>query len=149
VRGLTHLPGLRRWGLRLLRRHGHAFERVDTQIRMLHSQDRRTFYGSLGLEFLSRFVQSLEILFMLILFDYDHTGLGMMFLQSVFILTVATILSNLLGFMPMQLGSQEGGFVLAIAMLGLPPALGIFICIICRVREIAWIVAGLALMKKR
>ena len=47
----------------------------------------------------------------------------------------------------MQLGVQEGGFVLSIAALGLSAALGIFVSIICRVREIIWILIGLLLMK--
>ena len=144
---LTIIPGKKRWSLRLIARHRRTLENVDRQIVMLHNQDKRTFYGSLAVEFLARFVQSLEILFMMLLFDAGSPNLGIAFLQSVFILTVATIMSNLLGFLPMQLGGQEGGFVLAIALLGLPPALGIFICIICRVREITWIIIGLVLMK--
>jgi len=147
MRGLCRLPGLRRWGQKMLKRHKEALENVDSQIVMLHQQDKRTFYCSLAIELLGRYVQSLEIMFMLILFQCDSAGLGVMFLQSVFIITVATIMSNVLGFLPMQLGGQEGGFVLAIAMLGMQPSLGIFICIICRVREIVWIVAGLLLMK--
>jgi hypothetical protein len=47
----------------------------------------------------------------------------------------------------MQLGVQEGGFVLSIAALGLSAALGIFVSIICRVREIIWILIGMLLMK--
>lgn len=144
---LTIIPGMKRWSLRFIARHRQSLENIDKQIVMLHEQDKVTFYGSLGVEFLARFVQSLEILFMMLLFDAGSPDLGMAFLQSVFILTVATIMSNLLGFLPMQLGGQEGGFVLAIALLGLSPALGIFICIICRVREITWIIIGLVLMK--
>jgi hypothetical protein len=37
--------------------------------------------------------------------------------------------------------------VLSIAALGLSAALGIFVSIICRVREIIWIVIGILLMK--
>ncbi len=141
------IPGMKRWGLRFIARHRQSLENIDKQIVMLHSQDKRTFFGSLAMEFVARFVQSLEILFMMLLFEAGSPDIGMAFLQSVFILTVATIMSNLLGFLPMQLGGQEGGFVLAIALLGLSPALGIFICIICRVREITWIIIGLVLMK--
>ena len=49
----------------------------------------------------------------------------------------------------MQLGVQEGGFVISIAVMGLTAALGIFVSIICRVREIIWILIGLLLMKLR
>jgi hypothetical protein len=47
----------------------------------------------------------------------------------------------------MQLGVQEGGFIISIAAMGLSAALGLFVSIICRVREILWIIVGLALMK--
>ena len=146
VKLMAYIPGLGKISLRLMRRYGHTFQKIDEQIRMLNQQDKKTFYSSLIIEFLSRVVQSMEILFMLLLFD-NSSSFGIMFLQSVFILTAATIMSNLLGFLPMQLGGQEGGFVLGISLLGLSPALGIFICIICRVREILWIVVGLVLMK--
>ena len=53
----------------------------------------------------------------------------------------------LIGFLPMQIGVQEGGFVISIAALGLSAALGIFVSIICRVREIVWIIIGIMLMK--
>ena len=62
-------------------------------------------------------------------------------------LSFTTLFANLIGFLPMQLGVQEGGFVLSIAALGLSAALGIFVSIICRVREIIWIIVGILLMK--
>ena len=37
--------------------------------------------------------------------------------------------------------------MLSIAALGLSAALGIFVSIICRVREILWILIGILLMK--
>ena len=58
-----------------------------------------------------------------------------------------SLFANLIGFLPLQLGVQEGGFVLSIAAMGLAPAVGIFVSIICRVREIIWIAIGVGLMK--
>ena len=103
------------------------------------------------LEYASRIVQSLEIMFMLLLFGIDCggglSGLTLTFLHSILILSFTTLLANLIGFLPMQLGVQEGGFVISIAVMGLTAALGIFVSIICRVREIIWILIGLLLMK--
>ena len=99
----------------------------------------------------SRVVQSSEVMFMLLLFGIDcgggWDGLTLTFLHSVLIVAFTTLFANLIGFLPMQLGVQEGGFVLSIAALGLSAALGIFVSIICRVREIIWIAIGMALMK--
>ena len=90
-------------------------------------------------------------MFMLLLFDIDFgggtSGLALTFVVSLLIVAITSLLANILGFLPMQLGVQEGGFVVSIALLGFAPSLGIFVCIICRVREIIWIALGLALMR--
>lgn len=151
IRWLGKIPGLKGWSRRFLERHTETLRNVDEQIASLHKQNKRSFYESLMLEYLSRIVQSLEIFFMLLLFGVDYgggpTGLLLTFLHSILILAFTSLFANLIGFLPMQLGVQEGGFVLSIAALGLSAALGIFVSIICRVREIIWIVVGLVLMK--
>ncbi len=150
---VSHLPGLKRWTLRFWARHSEAIANIDRQIAALYGQDRGAFYSSLFYEYLSRVVQSSEVLFMLLLFGIDNggglSGLAVTYLHSILIVSFTTLFANLIGFLPMQLGVQEGGFVLSIAALGLSPALGIFVSIICRVREIIWIAIGMLLMKIR
>lgn len=151
IRWIGKIPGLKGWSTRFHERHEKALRNVDEQIAALHQQDKRAFYSSFFLEYLSRIVQSLEIMFMLLLFGIDCgggiDGLTLTFLHSILILAFTSLFANLIGFLPMQLGVQEGGFVLSIAALGLSAALGIFVSIICRVREIIWIVIGILLMK--
>jgi hypothetical protein len=148
---LSRIPGLRRWTLRFWARHSEAIENIDRQIASLRGQERGAFYKSLLLEFLSRVLQSSEVLFMLLLFGIDNggglAGIMLTYLHSILIVAFTTLFANLIGFLPMQLGVQEGGFVLSIAALGLSAALGIFVSIICRVREIIWIIVGIMLMK--
>ncbi len=148
---VSRLPGLKRWTLRFWARHSEAIENIDKHITSLHGQDKQAFYKSLLLEFLSRVVQSSEVLFMLLLFGIDNggglEGLLITYLHSILIVAFTTLFANLIGFLPMQLGVQEGGFVLSIAALGLSAALGIFVSIICRVREIIWIIVGILLMR--
>ena len=151
IRWLGKIPGLRGWSQQFSERHGEAMHNIDQQIATLYGNDRRAFYVSLFLEFFSRVVQSSEVLFMLLLFGIDNggdfTGIVITYLHSILIVAFTTLFANLIGFLPMQLGVQEGGFVLSIAALGLSAALGIFVSIICRVREIIWIVVGLLLMR--
>lgn len=154
VLGLVcHIPGLKKWTLRFWARHSEAISNIDQQVASLHGQDRKAFYQSLLLEFMSRVVQSSEVMFMLLLFGIDNGGglygLTITYLHSILIVAFTTLFANLIGFLPMQIGVQEGGFVLSIAALGLSAALGIFVSIICRVREIIWIAIGMALMKIR
>lgn len=152
IRWIGKIPGLKGWSQRFLERHDESLKKIDSQIAALHQQDKRAFYTSLSLELLSRYVQSFEVMFMLLLFGVDcgggPMGLWLTFLHSVLIMAFTTFMANLIGFLPMQLGVQEGGFVISIAVLGLSAALGIFVSIICRVREIVWIVIGLLLMKR-
>ena len=88
---------------------------------------------------------------MLLLFDIDcgggWSGLTLTYLHSILILSFTSFVANLIGFLPMQLGVQEGGIVVSTAALGLKPAVGIFESIICRVREIIWILIGILLMR--
>lgn len=151
VRWVGKIPGLKNWSNRFAEKHAEALHNIDSQIAALHQQDKKAFYNSLLLEYFSRVVQSLEIMFMLLLFGIDcgggFEGYMLTFLHSILILSFTTLFANLIGFLPMQLGVQEGGFVLSIAALGLSAALGIFVSIICRVREILWILIGIMLMK--
>ena len=148
---VSRIPGLKRWTLRFWARHSESIQNIDQQIAALYSQDTKAFYKSLVLEYFSRVVQSSEVMFMLLLFGIDcgggFDGLSLTFLHSILIVAFTTLFANLIGFLPMQIGVQEGGFVLSIAALGLSAALGIFVSIICRVREIIWILVGILLMK--
>ena len=145
------IPFLKGWSRRFRGKHAEALRNIDAQISALYSQDTKAFYTSLMLEYTSRMVQSLEVMFMLLLFGIDNggglDGMVLTYLHSVLIVAFTTLFANLIGFLPMQIGVQEGGFVLSIAALGLSAALGIFVSIICRVREIIWIAIGMALMK--
>lgn len=151
LRTLSHIPGLRGWSKRILQRHEETLHTIDVQIATLHRQSPAAFWKSLVFEYISRIVQSLEIFFMLILFGIDGggtvSGLLLTFAHSILILSFTTLFANMIGFLPMQIGVQEGGFVLSIAAMGLSAPVGIFVSIICRVREIIWILIGLLLMK--
>ena len=148
---IGHIPGLKGWSRRFRERHADSLQNIDQQIAALHAEDKQAFYKSLVLEYLSRVIQSSEVLFMLLLFGIDNgggfSGLLITYLHSILIVSFTTLFANLIGFLPMQLGVQEGGFVLSIAALGLSAALGIFVSIICRVREIIWIAIGMLLMR--
>jgi len=151
LRLIGKIPGLKGWSQRFLEKHSEALQNVDRQIAALHQQDKKAFYSSFLLEYLSRIVQSLEIMFMLLSIGINGGG-GMegyilTFLHSILILAFTSLFANLIGFLPLQLGVQEGGFMLSIAALGLSTATGMFVSIICRVREIIWIAIGLLLMK--
>ncbi len=145
VRWLGHIPGLQSWANRFANEHETALSLVDAQIADLHRQSCRSFYLTLFLEYIGRLMQSLEIMFLLLLFGSDFSW--MTFADSVLILAFTSLFANILGFIPMQLGGREGGFAISTAQLGLTGGTGLFISIICRVRELFFTCLGLLLMK--
>lgn len=149
VRFVSRIPGVRSWGRRFEEKHRESLQKIDRQIAELQNQNRKAFYTSLFLEYAGRLLQSFEIFFMLILLDADgcREGYAVTFLYSFLALAFTSLFANLLGFMPMQIGGREGGFAMSAAQLGMSAETGLFIGIICRVRELFWIMAGLLLIK--
>lgn len=143
---ISHIPGLKKWTRTLIETHKEDLQKIDIQISELHSQNRKSFYASFGLEYVGRILQSCEIYFMLILFEAGDGGM-LTFVYSFLILSFTSLFANLLFFMPLQLGGREGGFAMSVAQMGMTADIGMFVSIICRVRELVWTAIGLLLMK--
>ena len=142
LRVLSHIPYVNRWSERFYASHAEALHRVDTQIAALHAQHRRTFYLSLGLELLARVISSLEIYVLMRILTPDVTVV-----DSILIMAFSSLFSNLMFFMPMQIGAREGSIALVADRLHLTAGYGLFTGILCRLRELCWIVIGLILIK--
>lgn len=143
---IGRIPGLKNWARSFSENHQEDLQKIDQQISELQSQNRRSFYGSLFLEYVGRILQSLEIYFMLILFDAGTGGI-LTFIYAFLILSFTSLFANLLFFLPLQLGGREGGFAMSVAQMGMTAEIGLFVSIICRVRELVWTAIGLLLMK--
>ena len=115
---------------------------IDSQIAALHSQHSAAFYRSFAFEFCARVMTALEIYFILRIFTSDVN-----FLDCVLIMAFTSLFGNIFFFSPMQLGAREGGFALSVSALSLGSAFGVYTGIITRLREIIWIIIGLALIK--
>lgn len=139
---LSHIPYANRWSQRFYEQHAEAIQRVDTQIAALHAQRKRTFYASLGLELLARVVSSLEIYVLMRILTPEIT-----IIDSILIMAFSSLFSNLMFFLPMQIGAREGSIALVSERLHLTASYGLFTGIICRLRELCWIIIGLILIK--
>lgn len=146
IRFISYIPGLKRWTRNFEAYHQEDLQKIDRQISELQSQNQRSFYASFALEYVGRTLQSLEIYFMLLLFDAG-TGGGLTFVYAFLILSFTSLFANLLFFLPLQLGGREGGFAMSVAQMGMTADIGMFVSIICRVRELFWTAIGLLLMK--
>ena len=146
IRMISHIPGCKKWGRSFSEGHQEDLMKIDRQISQLQSQNKRSFYGSFALEYIGRVLQSLEIYFMLLLFEAG-TGGALTFVYAFLILSFTSLFANLLFFLPLQLGGREGGFAMSVAQMGMTADIGMFVSIICRVRELFWTAIGLLLMK--
>ena len=146
IRFISHIPGLKRWARTFADKHQEDLQKIDRQISELQGQNQRSFYGSFALEYVGRVLQSFEIYFMLLLFDAG-TGGGLTFIYAFLILSFTSLFANLLFFLPLQLGGREGGFAMSVAQMSMTADIGLFISIICRVRELFFTALGLLLMK--
>lgn len=142
LRVLSHVPYVGRWTNGFYERHAEALHRIDAQIAALHAQHKRTFYLSLGLELLARVVSSLEIYVLMRILAPEVTVV-----DSILIMAFSSLFSNLMFFMPMQIGAREGSIALVSDRLHLTAGYGLFTGILCRLRELCWIVIGLILIK--
>ncbi len=142
VRLGSHIPFLRNPVKRFAEKNKDRLENIDSQIGLLHRQRKSTFYSALLLEFTARVVACLEVWLILNILTTDVS-----FMSCFLIVAFSSFLANLFFFMPMQVGGREGGFALAVGGLSLSGAYGVYAALITRVREMVWIVIGLALMK--
>lgn len=142
LRVLSHVPYVGRWVNGFYKHHAEALHRVDAQIAALHAQHKRTFYLSLGLELLARIVSSLEVYVLMRILTPEVTVV-----DSILIMAFSSLFSNLMFFMPMQIGAREGSIALVADRLHLTAGYGLFTGILCRLRELCWIVIGLILIK--
>lgn len=139
---LAHIPYVKRWSQHFYEQHAEALLRVDAQIAALHAQRKSTFYISLGLELLARIASSLEIYVLMRILTPEVT-----IVDSILIMAFSSLFSNLLFFMPMQIGAREGSIALVSERLHLTASYGLFTGILCRLRELCWIIIGLILIK--
>lgn len=139
---LSHIPYVNRWSVRFYANKAEVLQRIDSQIAVLHAQHKRTFYLSLGLELMARIVSSLEIYFLMRILTPEVTVV-----DSILIMAFSSLFSNLMFFMPMQIGAREGSIALVADRLHLTAGYGLFTGILCRIRELCWIVIGLLLIK--
>lgn len=146
IHWVGHIPGLKKWATSFADTHADDLNEIDRQISELHAQRREHFYAAWTLEFTGRAMQSLEIFFILLLFEAGDASL-LTFIYSFIILAFTSLFANLLFIIPLQLGGREGGFAMSVAQMGMTAAVGFFISLICRVREIFFTVIGLLLMK--
>lgn len=139
---LSRIPWLGKYARRYYDKQADKLQQIDSQIAELHSKHASTFYMSFIFEFTARVLTSLEIYFIMLILTPDVN-----FFNCVLIMAFTSLFGNIFFFSPMQLGAREGGFAMSVSALAISGAFGVYTGLITRVRELIWIIIGLALMK--
>ncbi|WP_400263393.1 lysylphosphatidylglycerol synthase transmembrane domain-containing protein [Sphingobacterium sp. SG20118] len=138
---LTKLPFLGKYFSKLIAHNKAVFEDIDIQIKDLFDNRKRNFYTALSWEFLARVVGCAELYFISI-----ALGLNMDVIQAFIVSSGSSLFANLIFFLPMQLGTREGGLAMALVSIGFPASVGVIMGLATRIREIVWIGIGLVWM---
>lgn len=142
IRIFAHVPGLKKYLNKFIEEKGDVLRKVDEQIAQVHQFHRITFHGSLWLEFCARILGCLEVWFILMILS-DSVN----FFDCILIQAFTSLFANLFFFMPMEMGTREGGFALAVGGLTMPATFGVLAGLLTRVRELIWIAVGVVLIK--
>jgi hypothetical protein len=139
---VKRLPFAKKWAVNFSEKHTDSLRKIDEQIGDLRSNRRVAFWKSLLLEYVARFVGCIEYWIIIKVLMPDVT-----YFDSVMLVAFSSLFSNLMFFMPMQLGAREGGMALATGGLSMPGSYGLYTSLVTRIRECIWIVIGVILMK--
>jgi len=114
---------------------------IDENIKELFNNRRKSFFAANFYEYLSRVVATVEFYFIL-----RAIGLTPTLLDTFIINAGAGLISNMLFFVPFELGVKEGGLFALLGFLKYVPSTGVYVGIVDRLREMFWILVGLILI---
>ena len=114
--------------------------RIDQCYAEFH-EDRKLFFTVTLLEYLARILEGVEYFLIFV-----YLGESVSILGGILILSLASLMGNLLFMVPMQAGTREGGMAIALDILGTDFGTGVMGGLIFRVRDLICTVVGIALI---
>ncbi|HEX3928831.1 MAG TPA: lysylphosphatidylglycerol synthase transmembrane domain-containing protein [Gemmatimonadales bacterium] len=121
-----------------LEKHRPALRELDVELTAIHRGGNAAFAGALATELGGRILSSLEFAFILYGF-----GLGFDVVRAFLVINLSSLFTNLLFFIPFEMGAKEGSIFFIFGWLGFDPALGTTAALLSRVRELIWMALGL------
>lgn len=141
------LPFVRKFINKLDDSKWKSLREIDVLIAHLHTHRRSSFYWSFLTEFASRYVGCFEVTVIMMALAPLYPDLNINVMDAVIITAGYSLFANMVFFIPMQMGSREGGYLLAFEAIALPSAPAIIISLVTRIRELFWILIGLLFMR--
>ncbi len=140
---LSKLPLVGEKIVALIEKKIDQFEEIDRDMEAFY-QRKADFIVTTLIEYAARLLEAAE--FWLIFLALD---LNVPFIYCVVALSCASLVGNLLAFIPMQIGTREMGLALAMSWVGLASPLSLTASIMSRIREILYTAAGTLMMLVR
>ncbi len=112
---------------------------LDRTVREFYRRRRRAFALSFGAHFVAWLMEAVEV-YAILYFLGAETG----WLLSFSIAAVAVMIKGAASFIPGGLGAQEGGYLVLLMGLGYGETTGMAFALVRRLRELIWMLAGLA-----
>ena len=116
-------------------------QETELKIAEFYKKTKKDFFKILFLNLCNWFVGALELYVIFILLNQKIS-----FFEAVAIETLVQLVRAMLFFIPSNLGTQEGVFVIAVNILKDSTPLGLAVAVIRRLREVIWISIGLMLV---
>ncbi len=121
-----------------LERHRVALQELDHELTAIHREAPWHFQRALGVELAGRLLSTMEYALIL-----NALGVTQGLWHGFVVANLSSLVTNLLIFVPFELGTKEGGTFLIFGALGMDPALGMTAALLSRVRELSWLAIGL------
>lgn len=118
-----------------------ALRALDEQITTIYHEHPAVFWRAIVIEYAARYVTACELVVI-----FWGMGLGFRPVTAMVVSALSTTIGNIFFFVPFELGAREGGLFLVFKLLGLSPEIGVFTAIVTRLRELTWILLGLAFL---
>ena len=115
-------------------------QETEHKLADFYKKTKKDFFKILFFNLSNWFFGALELYAIFILFDQKIT-----FLEAIAIETLVQLVRAMLFFIPSNIGTQEGIFVIAVNALKDSTPLGLAVAVIRRLREVLWISIGLVL----
>ncbi len=127
----------------LMEKKSEQFEDIDRDMEAFYRR-HGDFWMTTLVEYAARLLEAVE--FWLIFLALD---LNVPYIYCVVALSCASLVGNLLAFIPMQIGTREMGLALALSWVGLASPMSLTASIMSRIREIIYTAAGTLMMLVR
>ena len=137
---LGKLPLVGKKIVALMEKKSDQFEEIDRDMEAFYRR-HGDFWTTTLVEYSARLLEALE--FWLIFLALD---LEVPYIYCVVALSCASLVGNLLAFIPMQIGTREMGLAMAMSWVGLASPLSLTASIMSRIREIIYTAAGTLMM---